>query len=456
MKSTHKRNVAAMQAAPRCQSLTAAGLHCKKPALKGMPLCQSHAFWPVPRPPRAVRAADQRRAYVELQQAIRREVREIEKLIRWAKLNEVPDYLIGQLSERSRTLEELAETHTAKKRTAASPRIVSTTSARARVGAVPVPAKVAVPTPAKSHDELAAERTRDQAIGAMLGLAVGEAVGVMMAGMERSDRERSEMYGGGKLGLKRGEWAWDTAATLTLALSLLEHPSFDEQDFIERLIEHRDHGSYTPTGEAVGLGGMTAVALNNFAQSGELPASAPAAGRPTNGFLARIAPVAIRFWKQPDEMLAIARRQSAATHAGHGLAQLSEEFVNLIAMALADHPKAELLTGRFFDKRSCQTLTYGQLKAVPQSRIISGHDAEDSFAAALWCVATGDGFKGAVVKALNLAGDATSIGAMAGQLAGAIYGARAIPVHWLEQLAGRERIEDAALRLFDAGVAQAG
>jgi ADP-ribosyl-[dinitrogen reductase] hydrolase len=44
---------------------------------------------------------------------------------------------------------------------------------------------------------------------------------------------------------------------------------------------------------------------------------------------------------------------------------------------------------------------------------------------------------------------------MAGQLAGAIYGARAIPKHWLEQLAGREIIEQAALQLFDAGRAEA-
>ena len=382
-------------------------------------------------------------------------MREIEKLIRWAKLNEVPDYLIGELSERCRSLEELAEARTAKRSTAASPRIVSTTSARARVGDVPVPAKVAVPNPAKSRDESVAERTRDQALGAMLGLAIGEAIGVTTAGFERSTRERSGMHGGGKLGLKRGEWAWDTAAMLVLADSLHEHPSFDEQDFIERLIEHRDHGSYSPTGEAVGLGGMTAVALNNFAQFGDVRSSDPTDARPTNGCLARIAPVAIRFWKQRDEMLAIARRQSAVTHAGHGLAQLSEDFVNLIAMALAGHPRHEILSGCFFDKKSCETLTYGQLQNVPQSRIVSGDDAEESFMAALWCVATGDRFEGAVTQALNLAGDATSVGAMAGQLAGAIYGPRAIPGHWLEQLAGRERIEDAALRLFDAGMSHA-
>lgn len=419
--------------------------------MKGMPLCESHAFWPAPPKPPAARAADQRRAYVELQQGICREVREIEKMIRWARLNEVPDQLIDELSESRTRLAELAETPALKRGAPALPRTVSAPPAGASLG----PAAVATPTLMRSSINSPAERTRDQALGAMLGLAVGEAVGVMTAGMDRSDRERSEMYGGGKLGLKRGEWAWDTAAMLALANSLLEHPSFDEQDFIERLVEHRDHGSYSPTGRAVGLGGMTAVALNNFKQFGEIRPGDPAA-RPTNGVLARMAPVAVRFWKQPAKMLEIARRQSAVTHAGHGLSQLSEQFVNLIAMALADHPKPEILSGCFFDKKSCQTLTYGQLRGVPQSRINSGHDARDSLAAALWCVATGDGFKGAVLKALNLAGDATSIGAMAGQLAGAIYGARTIPAHWLEQLAGREHIDETALKLFDAGMAQAG
>lgn len=455
MKSTHKRNVAAMQAAPKCQSLTAAGLPCKKSALRGMPLCQSHAFWPLPPKPRAVRAADQRRAYIELQQEIRREVREIEKLIRWAKRNEVSDYLIRELSERRRSLAELAERQSAKTSTSASPRIVSEPSAPTRAGAVPVHAKVATPTLLKSYTQSAAERTRDQALGAMLGLAVGEAGGVTTTGFERSEREYSGMRGGGKLDLKPGVWAWDTSATLILADSLLDHPSFDERDFIERLLEHRNVGTYSPTGEAVGLGGMTAVALNNFKQYGAIPASDPGAARPTNGCLARMAPVAIRFWKQRDEMLAIARRQSAVTHSGQGLAQLSEQFVEMIAMALADHPKFEILSGRFFDKKSRQTLTYGQLQNVPKSRIISGDDAADSFAAALWCVATGGGFEGAVIKALNLAGDATSIGAMAGQLAGAIYGARAIRRDWLECLAGRDRIEEAALQLFDAGMAHA-
>jgi ADP-ribosyl-[dinitrogen reductase] hydrolase len=50
---------------------------------------------------------------------------------------------------------------------------------------------------------------------------------------------------------------------------------------------------------------------------------------------------------------------------------------------------------------------------------------------------------------VSLGGDADTIGAVTGQLAGAIYGLSAIPDRWLERLAWRERIKTAALALVE-------
>jgi ADP-ribosyl-[dinitrogen reductase] hydrolase len=52
------------------------------------------------------------------------------------------------------------------------------------------------------------------------------------------------------------------------------------------------------------------------------------------------------------------------------------------------------------------------------------------------------------LAAANLGGDADTTAAIAGQLAGALYGAGGIPQEWLERLAWREKIEDVASRLF--------
>ena len=57
-----------------------------------------------------------------------------------------------------------------------------------------------------------------------------------------------------------------------------------------------------------------------------------------------------------------------------------------------------------------------------------------------------------MLTAANLGEDADTTAAIAGQLAGALYGASAIPSHWLDLLAWRERIEDMAGNLFEAGL----
>ena len=57
-------------------------------------------------------------------------------------------------------------------------------------------------------------------------------------------------------------------------------------------------------------------------------------------------------------------------------------------------------------------------------------------------------YKEAVLKAINAGGHADVTGAAVGALAGAVYGARSLPVHWLQSLYARERIEQLADQLL--------
>ena len=61
--------------------------------------------------------------------------------------------------------------------------------------------------------------------------------------------------------------------------------------------------------------------------------------------------------------------------------------------------------------------------------------------AAIWSVGTTSSFEQALILAVNLGEDSDTVGAVAGQLAGAIYGANAIPERWLKPLAWRRKIE---------------
>ena len=65
----------------------------------------------------------------------------------------------------------------------------------------------------------------------------------------------------------------------------------------------------------------------------------------------------------------------------------------------------------------------------------------DTLEAALWCLLTTDSYKECVLKAVNLGEDTDTTAAVAGALAGALYGLGGIPAEWLAMLQRRELIE---------------
>jgi hypothetical protein len=71
-----------------------------------------------------------------------------------------------------------------------------------------------------------------------------------------------------------------------------------------------------------------------------------------------------------------------------------------------------------------------------------------SLEAALWAFDRSDSFRQGALRAINLGDDADTTGAVYGQLAGAYYGAGAIPAPWRERLALLDRIEGFADSLY--------
>lgn len=92
--------------------------------------------------------------------------------------------------------------------------------------------------------------------------------------------------------------------------------------------------------------------------------------------------------------------------------------------------------------------------AIGKSRhaIRSGGYVVESLEAALWSIGRTGDFRSAVLTAANLGDDADTTAAIAGQLAGALYGASGIPAEWLARLAWRKRIGDLADRLLDRAI----
>ena len=78
-----------------------------------------------------------------------------------------------------------------------------------------------------------------------------------------------------------------------------------------------------------------------------------------------------------------------------------------------------------------------------------------SLEAAIWSVARSLSFEDAVLTAANLGEDADTTAAIAGQLAGALYGVSGIPAAWREKLAWHDRIVGYAEALLPEGIRDA-
>lgn len=294
---------------------------------------------------------------------------------------------------------------------------------------------------------------QDRARGALVGLAIGDALG---APVEFKDRdtfpEVREMLAGGYFKLPAGAWTDDTAMALCLADSLLHDGELDATDLLNRFLGWIYANENTSTGQCIGVGQNTFAVLGNYRRTGALVAP-PVKGRSDgNGALMRLAPVACRHWSNPLKARAIARFQSRTTHAS----ELSAAACDAMASVLCD-----LIAGRSWQEALANILTdpwpeeigavlSGSWQDKSREEISSSGYVVHTFEAALWAVGTTFSFEDALVAAVNLGHDADTVGAVAGQLAGARYGVRAIPVRWSELLIQHDVIDQKARDLISA------
>lgn len=73
--------------------------------------------------------------------------------------------------------------------------------------------------------------------------------------------------------------------------------------------------------------------------------------------------------------------------------------------------------------------------------IRSGGYVLDTLKAAVWCLVTTDDYAGCALKAVNLGDDTDTTAAVAGGLAGIVYGIDSIPAEWLAKLRGKDVID---------------
>ena len=307
--------------------------------------------------------------------------------------------------------------------------------------------------PDEGEPSLDVERIRDRALGAFIGLAVGDAVGTTLE-FERRDAHPllTDMVGGGPFKLKPGQWTDDTSMALALAESLAfaSSESLDAKDLMDRFVDWRNEKDYCCTGILFDIGNTVRAALNRYLRDNNPFAGSTDPGTAGNGSLMRLAPVALRFWNDRPALDRAAAEQSRTTHAAEEAVDACRAFAGMLADAIAGRPRDQVLRpGRYFKGASAiSNILAGSWCGKHREAIESSGYVVHTLEAAIWSVARTCNFRDAVLLAANLADDADTTAAVTGQLAGALYGLSDIPCEWVNRLAWQERLLRAGERLL--------
>ena len=308
---------------------------------------------------------------------------------------------------------------------------------------------VAEPAPATTTEAI-----RDRALGALLGLAVGDALGTTLEFAVRDSYEHlTDLVGGGPFGLQPGQWTDDTSLALALADSLVAHPTLNPDDLIQRFWRWYREGEYSCTGHCFDIGSTTRTALERWKREGEAYAGSVSAHAAGNGSLMRLAPVAVRHWRQRDTLRDVAARQSRTTHASPEAVDACVMYAEALADAIEGKPHSEVLRHRPDGYAGrIDPIAQGSWRQLPRHEVRASGYVAHSLEASLWSTARGTDYRSAVLLAANLGEDADTTAAITGQLAGALHGASGIPAEWLARLAWRERLESVASSLVGASL----
>jgi len=322
----------------------------------------------------------------------------------------------------------------------------------------------------------------DRAVGCLMGLAVGDALGVPREGAPvppvlQAEELQPVLEMTAVPGFPPGTWSDDTAQALCIAESLVERNGFDPADVAARFVEWFKAGG-------LGIGRTTLVALEAMAAGADWADASRSAhetlgGRTAgNAAVMRCAPVAVYFADDDEEITAASADSARVTH-WDPLAGECAAAVNLvIARCLrgATDGVGVVAEVAFICDEHAQRLHPAERATSPGMRVAaalreaatgrladldpaSGFSLETLRTAAHFFMGA-ESFEGPLSECVALGGDADTNGAVLGAMLGARFGAggaggeAGIPERWSSALQDAGRIEAVAAKLADSAAAR--
>lgn len=295
--------------------------------------------------------------------------------------------------------------------------------------------------------------TSDRAVGSVLGLALGDALGAPFEFRRAAQiPDPVPAFELEWMGLPPGTTTDDTAMARNLVRSLVERGGLETSDVLARHVawlatQPPDVGNLTRIVLSRVAGGASDAAREYVEQRGpEVSAG--------NGSVMYCAPLGVAYALRPDELLELAPALSAVTHWDErcrtACLAITLAVAALVRGAPGDRAVIDAVTA-VAEREGGEELEY-LVEAAGRARPVDGPDMGFTFftaGLALQVAAERPSFEEGLRYVVGLGGDTDTNGAVAGALLGAAHGRSGLPVEWLDRLQDRNAIESEARALAE-------
>jgi ADP-ribosylglycohydrolase len=272
----------------------------------------------------------------------------------------------------------------------------------------------------------------------IMGLVVGDALGVPVEFKKRDTFKVNDMIGYGTYNQPPGTWSDDSSMTLATVESIARLGKIDPADIMQNFLMWFADAAFTPWDSVFDIGGATRRAITRYASGMNLSDCGGKSRMDNgNGSLMRILPLAFIPCSVND-----VNTVSGLTH-NHEISKRACRLYLIIAEQIlkgnpfrAYYTDTDIWGGEFSRVREIWKLTRDEIKS-------SGY-VVDTLEAALWCLYHTNTYRDCVLTAVNLGEDTDTVAAVAGGLAGILYGCggeSGIPDEWISQIARKDWIK---------------
>lgn len=305
---------------------------------------------------------------------------------------------------------------------------------------------------------------RDRLAGGLVGLLVGDALGVPYEFHSPDDLPPPDLieftppkgFRRSHVGVPPGTWSDDGAHALVLLDSLLARNGLDLAHLGDGIRRWLHEGRYAVGGMVFDIGIQTSSAINNLVQGMPAEQSGPAEeSRNGNGSLMRV--LSLALWHSADEaeLIHLAARQSLPTH-GHARSQVACALYCLWARAVlidASDPWA-LAAHQLRTQSPAGLFPELEIELVLNPAHAASTRGTGYVVDCLWsakrAVDETSTYEACVKRAIAFGHDTDTTAAVAGGIAGLRHGLQGIPQRWREGLRSENLYRPLLDRLLDA------